>query len=303
LVVAIIQFIESVKKWVGKDNPLNILVISFSEYYYLWESFDTVSDFLLNPEHRDRTFSDLRSDFEASGGEVIGAGRYGTVFTHPKWPYVIKTFTRDDPYVKFVRYAYRNPLRSFPKFYGTPKKIVPFIKRSISEKEIYISRIEKLIPLGVAEFSELNQAKRDYEHYMWYKDTPYRMGDGSELTELIEMKNKLDALPQNMKDILSDHNTLMGVVKKENWPGVDDWHRGNVMKRANGSYVLIDPLWEGYTFNAHAEYEHAMRMETDYYANDYDEPYYLRGGELPKKKRVKKPKPVQMNYVEDDIPF
>jgi hypothetical protein len=104
-----------------------VTMISFKEFV-LKEEFDSVSDFLLNPEHRNKTFNQLLDEFEKSGGKFIGSGKYGQVFEHPSWKYVIKVFQNDPEYLSFARFAYRNPHPSFPKFYGPPQRIIPFIE-------------------------------------------------------------------------------------------------------------------------------------------------------------------------------
>ena len=75
------------------------------------------------------------------------------------------------------------------------------------------------------------------------------------------------------------------------------------MQRQNGELVLIDPLWAG--SNPYMDALAQQRME--YYGNDFDredEPL-INGGELPKKKRIKKKKPVKFTSYNpnNDIPF
>jgi S-methylmethionine-dependent homocysteine/selenocysteine methylase len=48
-------------------------MISFSEFYLIKEAFDTVTEFMLNPENSDKDYDELIAEFEASGGEVIGS--------------------------------------------------------------------------------------------------------------------------------------------------------------------------------------------------------------------------------------
>lgn len=291
-------------------------MLSFSEYFSLLnESFDTVSDFLLNPEHRDKRFWDLMKEFEASGGKQIGSGKYGTVYSHPKWPYVIKTFNKDDNYLKFVRFAYKNPYPPFPKFYGTPKKIVPFYTREERDKELYISRIEKLEPLEEGEFDEIDRSRNKLTRYFFYKNNPeniHGIFEDQIRAEMVELEEYIKNIPREIYNVLVGAEMLEDVMKKEEWSGAPDWHKGNIMKRANGEYVLIDPVWEGYVFNAYRDHDEALAREAGYFHDDiypdYVEPKPLRGGELPKKKRVKKPKPPAPQPEEpddndDDLPF
>jgi hypothetical protein len=90
---------------------------SFLGFCQLKEDFNNVLDFLLNPEHRNKTWKELMGEFTASGGKLIGTGKHGEVFSHPRWNYVVKMF--NDPfYLRFVRFTYRYPHKSFPKFFG-----------------------------------------------------------------------------------------------------------------------------------------------------------------------------------------
>ena len=75
----------------------------------------------------------------------MGEGAFGTVFSHPSWPFVLKLFPRDDCYLKFVRFGYSNPRPCFPKFYGLPRKILPTFSRQLDMAEPYVLRIEKLV--------------------------------------------------------------------------------------------------------------------------------------------------------------
>jgi len=291
-------------------------MLSFREYFNLLnESFDTVSDFLLNPEHRDKRFWDLMKEFEASGGKQIGSGKYGIVYSHPKWPYVIKTFNKDDNYLKFVRFAYKNPYPPFPKFYGPPKKIVPFYTREERDKELYISRIEKLEPLDEGEFDAIDKARHKLTRYFFYKNNPkniHGMFEDSIRAEMVELEEYVKTIPREIYNVLLGAEMLEDVMKKEEWSGSPDWHKGNIMKRANGEYVLIDPVWEGYVFNAYRDHDEALAREAGYWSDDIDpdyaEPKPLRGGELPKTKKIKKPKPPEPKppeqpYDDDELPF
>lgn len=251
-------------------------------------------------------------EFEASGGKQIGSGKYATVYWHPKWPYVLKTFTKDDMFLKFARFAYKNPYPPFPKFYGPPKKVVPFYTREQRDKEIYIVRIEKLEPLTDDEFLALNEADYKLTRYFFYKipGNIHGMFEDEIRKEMVELEKYVSNLPREIYNVLVGKNMLEEVMKKEEWAGAPDWHKGNIMKRANEEYVLIDPVWEGYSFNAYRDHDEAMRAEAGYFDDEdpnYVEPKELRGGELPKTKRIKKPKPVKepepYDDGDDDIPF
>tara|TARA_R110002074_G_scaffold32309_4_gene90213 strand:+ start:181 stop:1188 length:1008 start_codon:yes stop_codon:yes gene_type:complete len=284
-------------------------MITFAKFFLMLEAFDTVSDFLLNPEHRDKWFYELLKEFEADGGSVIGRGSKGHVYSHPKWPYVIKLFEKDDEYLKFVRYSYMNPGPNFPKFYGKPQKIVPYYKRMEESATQYITRIEKLYPLTSEEFDEFEKYENVVSRHILYSKDPTILvnhwGDDAE-TYFKELENEVKEIPPDIYQLFISKNMIDTVSEKEQW-GVPDWHSKNVMKRKNGDLVLIDPVWEGHVFDAHRDYDQSVADLTGA-DGGYEERNPLQGGESPKKKRVKKKKvkvaPVEPEvYSSDDIPF
>lgn len=253
--------------------------------FKLWlEAFDTVSDFLLNPDHRNMTFDELLQKFKASGGEYIGSGRYGQVFSHPKWNYVVKLYD-DEYYTRFVRFANRNPNPAFPKFYGTPQRVLPFYRRHKENTFQYLVRMEKLLPLptDIGKIIAKN-----------YDTIAYELNRGN--------------LSKNSQEVINQNPRLLPVFKAiseimfSNIVGALDIHPENLMQRANGDIVIIDPLWSG--SNPYADYDRMMDMEGGH--NDYEvykEPNVI-GGKFPKKIRKKKWKPSpQVDIPDGEIPF
>ena len=271
--------VYSFKKWLDKD--------------VLTEAFDTVSDFMLNPEHRDKTWHQLMGEFEASGGKSVGSGKYASVFDHPSWPYVLKLFSQDDQYIPFVRFAYRNPHPSFPKFFGPPQRIVPFYKRTDDEAKKYLVRIEKLKPLSKEIGEWLGKFIRDGAHYIKGKkegvnfvdrrrntDRRIRQGEPEhvEHNPYQHVENMLDRFPK-LYETFEGWNIIMHSGMK----GAMDPHATNFMQRSNGDIVITDPLWAG--SNPYADHQAMMDLETDRWGNEEPPEPTLMGGELPKKKR------------------
>lgn len=227
-----------------------------------FEAFDTVSDFLLNPEHRDKPFWKVREEFEDSGGTVIGSGSFGTVFSHPSWPYIIKLFIRDDPYVKFVRFAYNNPHPAYPKFFGKPQKIVPFYTRDPREKDLYIVRLEKLKQLSnYDEYDNLSYAVGSYWNF--------KGAEGEVNDPNFRNKNSLDrfqmasdivaGFPKNVLRYCDGLYKMNMAMRQEKWGFQLDNHMGNVMVRpSDGQYVIIDPLWAGGSVPPHPRPDYAV---------------------------------------------
>lgn len=282
--------------------------MTFFQFFILFENFETVSKLFLDPQHKDKEWYDLQQEFEASGGKHLGQGSYGQVLTHPKWPYVVKMFTRDDPYLRFARYAYKNPHTSFPKFYGAPRKIVPEFSRNRSMGEIYLSRIEKLNPINKHTFHLLNEFKTTYDKYRYMTDRSRHAHSfyGDDYRGIIkELEATLKGMPKNIASALDAMHIINTESHNNNW-GIEDWKEGNIMQRDNGDIVLIDPLWEG--FNSWAAAREQENMNHDFgdaldmitqatrggTGKDIN-PKLIRGGELPKQAKRKAPKKSILN--------
>lgn len=280
------------------------------------ESFDTVSDFLLNPEHRNKTWNQLIDEFKASGGKIIGVGKYGQVFSHPSWSYVLKVYF-DEYYTRFVRFAYRNPHPSFPKFYGPPQRIIPFYRRYKSESIQYLVRMEELFPISSKTFSLINIYYHQGMNYIRAVETGSQNQEVEERIYPNSQERKAGKksyigkvkLYQDIIDILEKYPKLYSVFEglylltKANLKGSFDIHEENFMQRPNGDIVISDPLWEG--TNPYADYKRMIDMETDtgaYQDQDYPDPDVI-GGKLPKKIKAKKPPQKVSTQSFDDAPF
>jgi hypothetical protein len=294
-------------------------MIKLNFFKWLNEGFDSIPDFLLNPEHRYKTWDQLIEEFEESGGKILGHGSYGTVFSHPKWPYVLKMYN-DMYYTRFVRFAYNNPHVSFPKIYNLPQKVVPFWKRFQSSATVYLVRMEKLEELPI-EIGRLLVKSIDYGiSYIRDKKTNSHEREYEEKEYLTISQRKAGRIPGVIKvkhhqyiiDILKDHPNFLPVyegafiIESKNFQAASDLlNPNNYMRRENGEIVITDPLWEG--SNPYSDHKRMMDMETGAYDTYDDYEPDLIGGELPKKKRKKKIKPFKQNNFKsndnDDVPF
>jgi hypothetical protein len=256
-------------------------MFSFTEYFLIQEAFDTVSDFLLNPEHRDKTFKEVVQEFEATGGKLEGRGTYGKVFSHPQWPYVIKMFTWDDPYLRFARFAYSNPHPSFPKFYGPPKRVVPFFKRYNDDAKIYITRVEKLETPDhdVLEFEDHRTMVNNITKanlYFHYKRYPNALNNFTRV-QFLQLSSWVKSLSKEMYNLYEG----MSMILRHPNLGKPEIHPGNIMIRpSDGQYIWADPVWEG------NEPEDENRNRDDGYSDWLGQPTLI-GGKLPKDKKIR----------------
>jgi hypothetical protein len=261
------------------------------------EGFGTPKDLLSDPANDHLTWWKLVDKFEADGGQLLGQGRYGQVLYHPDWPYVIKLFPQDDIYLKFIRFAYSNPHVSFPKIYGPPKSVVPRWTRTLRWSKVYVARIERLY-----EPKDWDDHRRTVNFLDKYIDIIFQKLSGkSTISDVDSMSETLALVERRLKDP-NIRNVAEGLylLKQNNIPGVLDLHENNLMYRANGQLVLIDPLWEGSTPYAQERANREMYNDSYY----YDEPELVKGGQLKRRKRIRKRRvPAAVSKAYDDSPF
>lgn len=212
-------------------------MIPFESYYIIEESFNNALDVISNPSNAGNSFYDFIRRFEQAGGQVLGEGAFAKVLYHPSWPYVLKIFTRDAAFVKYARFVRDNPRKSFPKFYGLPKKVT--LVSSGMEK--YVLRMEQLTPLSYTQYELLSDAERILNIYHNYtSDTPKTASD---IQNLIQ---KWTRIPNNIKIAAMDLRFLTDeFINKALIRGTrlgNDTHSGNFMQRPNGDIVITDPV-------------------------------------------------------------
>jgi hypothetical protein len=108
-------------------------------------------------------------------------------------------------------------------------------------------------------------------------------------------------------EVLKDNPWMysLGSAVSELWDsdviGSPDIHSGNIMKRKDGTIVIIDPVWEGET--PYQAYDKWIRDQMDF-AKEYDEDYEnnTSGPNYLEKNRPKIVSKIVDNFL-DDIPF
>ncbi len=224
------------------------------------------------------------------GINFIAGGKFGRVFTHAGWDYVVKLFSNDPYYLDFVNYAIAHPNKHYPKFVRKPLKMHAFQKRHThSAPKFWVVKIEKLKELSPkkAEFivEHLERAQQAWYNkhnkpeyykddwtYMWVPDAGIGGGERHRLTwdQVFEMYPWLETLAEAWHNIFENCSE-----------GSPDLHEGNFMERQDGTVVIIDPLWQG--ANPLAEYQKYLDRES---AWDYEEePPNVQGPEYLHKKQ------------------
>jgi hypothetical protein len=233
-----------------------------------------------NPNYDNKLWQEVLEEFKKDGGIVLGQGKYSSVLFHPNWNYVLKIFSNDAFYLKFIRFTMKNSRPSFPKIFDKPRKIVPHFKRTKESEFLYIVPIEKLNPLSKLEWE-------DIQFYLTYSSE-----NREEYREKYESWKIISA---RLEEIEKNYPQLIQFKKDYDFfensgiEGSFDIHKGNIMKRDNGEFVISDPLWEGET--PYQAYDRAMKIETDYYGDEYkNDPEYIQGGKKSIKKKSTKKK-------------
>lgn len=158
----------------------------------------------------------IKTALEKYGFKLIGSGAKGAAFSHKNYPYIIKLFSYDDGYMRYIKFANQNPNNRYvPKFKGQPTKIFG---------EIYYVRVEKLeeIPPKNPKIITLMQSF-------------------DLITRMLQRYGHLNAEAKSLKPN-KDMMALCNFMYKTPSTVAPDLHAGNFMMRPNGDIVIIDPL-------------------------------------------------------------
>jgi preprotein translocase subunit Sss1 len=215
----------------------------------LLETFETSSDVTSDPKNNVLTLKDVLDKFSSFGGKILGSGAFGCALMHPKWNFVVKIFSQDDAYLKFVRFVLRNPRNSYPKFLDKPRRFLPNFRRPAKDEYMYIIRMEKLEPLPRETWSEMSRV-------IWTIEAGKQPQEDVLKNMLAVLKDKHPNIVEFIRDFRFFADYARFLRKTDDF-GYMDLHDGNLMTRKNGDLVLIDPFVGGhpkrYAHNKHRQ--------------------------------------------------
>ncbi len=152
-------------------------------------------------------------ELEELGFERLGRGAYGIVFEKPGYPWVFKVFNDDPGYFAYFNFARQHQnLSAVPKIKGKYIRI---------NNNTYAVRMEKLYPVNKKTHQQLLDALR-----VLSRTVDYDLYD-STLAQIKEKWPNIEAVLQLLPSLGDKYVDL---------------HADNIMKRADGSLVITDPL-------------------------------------------------------------
>jgi len=155
--------------------------------------------------------------FDDYGFKNVGEGKYGSVFVNKSYPYAIKIFMKDTPYIKFIQFCLQNQDNPYvPKIRGKVVKISPII---------FAIRIEKLMNRQIMVTQQDITADRHFKTCMRYPKEFLRH-DPQYSSPIYDNDPHMIKLCH----FLADNSTLL------------DTHDGNIMYRGKIP-VVVDPLY------------------------------------------------------------
>jgi hypothetical protein len=267
-------------------------------------------------KYKERTLWDVLDDFTKAGGSWAN-GSYGTVLLHSNWNYVYKFFTDDVPYLRFIRWAARNPHPCLPRVLSPVRRWTPFYKRHKKDDQVYIVKLEKLnewdVPLAIRKFGGVQHFIEHVGNWVddyLGKEPPRRLyfdfDQEGNPTNTVSNNTAFERW-ERIHFILRDHPEVIPLLKffptlmraVEASPDVNE---RNIMQRDDGSLVYTDPFWEGESVYQMAA--RAQQAEIDYNDDEPDPRDLVSGSQRWKPpKKIKQKPALGWSNGEDDLPF
>lgn len=167
---------------------------------------------------RERRLLSFKDKLIEQGFTYHGMGQGGIVFEKEGYPWVFKLFTHDQAYLDFLNFAKQNQ----------DNPLMPRIKGNLIkfDNQTYCVRLEKLERIPRNETSDLTTITT-------------RISDYRDLKELFQYgPREYGVLSSKFPEVLQTITSLLLTYPNH----ALDLHGGNIMRRSNGSWVLIDPI-------------------------------------------------------------
>lgn len=178
------------------------------------------------------------------GLKKLGSGAFGDVIQSPDPNWVFKIVEKDPAYEEYLDHIAKNPNKHFPKIKRI-KKMTSFFRRyHVQENKFLVVVIEKLerIPEYKIDFVlELVNSTSVDEVPAVTPDNDYN--DNRHTFEEIMQHNWEGWKPNEIAELWEAAQEAHGVSADLDY--FLDLHRNNVMQRADGTVVLIDPVASG----------------------------------------------------------
>lgn len=252
-----------------------------------------------------KTRDDLFDMLAAKGIKCIGSGKYGTVFSHDSWNYVLKIMEDDPHYLAFVDWALKHPSIHFPKFVKKPLQMHTFhTRRKRDARRMWVVKIEKLYPIQNKQLiAFLVRNLENAATHAWRKHNGYAESEPNPNYQM-EMPDGTVEKGVSWATMFERFPWLesLGLTYANFWDagaGCPDIHSGNIMQRKDGTIVLTDPVWEGET--PYQAYDKWVKSEMDMYADEYDDDT-VSGPDYLVKNHATVVKQVARDWM-DEIPF
>lgn len=188
---------------------------------------------------KDKPGKEILDYLKSTYGIQQSAGTFGVVLSHPSWKHVLKLFAKDDCYLHFVDYVLKHPNPHFPKVEKKPVQLTTFFKKSATTPDkFYVVKMEKLEKLGKAELNLFDSM--DSKIFVETYKEAVKHDDVKGWVTHITKELKID--PFLLKKNLGFIKAYLEIEDMELPASCKtDLHSENVMKRKDGTMVIIDP--------------------------------------------------------------
>lgn len=154
----------------------------------------------------------------------IGSDSFALVFKSPKSREVVKFFKNDPGYLAFLQLVNKHPNKHFPQFRGYAP--LP------NWDGWHLVKLEPLLPIADYEF---------YSNYSWISYYCESLLFGPNIVP----QNLRETVEQKAKSHQSLEQACMVLVAQRPSGYNLDIHEDNIMKRPDGTLVIIDPYIQG----------------------------------------------------------